>query len=222
MVNIKICGLRTMEDVQAVNEARPDYIGFVFAPGRRQVTASQAAAMREQLAPGIQAVGVFVNESVDRILSLVEAGIIDVIQLHGDETEQMILELKAKTKAPVIRAVRVRTTDDIHRAFSVPSDYLLFDTYTKDAYGGSGRTFDWSCIPPMERPYFLAGGLTPNNIIQAARTPAFCLDISSGVETDGRKDPDKIRRIVETIRAYNRNTTQTLFKNPSLQTISNQ
>lgn len=215
MVNIKICGLRTLEDIQAVNEARPDYIGFVFAPGRRQVTAPQAAAMREHLAPGIQAIGVFVNESVDRILSLVDAGIIDMIQLHGDEPEQMILELKARTQAPVIRAVRVRTADDIHRALSVPSDYLLFDTYTKDAYGGSGQTFDWSCIPPMERPYFLAGGLTPNNIIQAARTPAFCLDISSGVETDGRKDPDKIRRVVETIRTYNRNTTQTLFKNPS-------
>lgn len=215
MVNIKICGLRTPEDIQAVNEARPDYIGFVFAPGKRQVTASQAAAMREQLAPGIQAVGVFVNESVDRILSLVETGVIDMIQLHGDEPEQMILELKARTQAPVIRAVRVRTADDIYRALSVTSDYLLFDTYTKDAYGGSGQTFDWSCIPPMERPYFLAGGLSPDNIIQAARASAFCLDISSGVETDGRKDPDKIRRVVETIRTYNRNTNQTLFKNPS-------
>ena len=200
MTNIKICGLTTPGDIEAVNEAWPDYIGFVFAPSKRQVSFAQAAALKARLAPGIQAVGVFVNESAEQILALTKAGIIDVIQLHGDETNDMILDLKNQTKVPVIRAVRVQSTDDILHSLSIPSDYLLFDTYKKGTYGGSGHTFDWSCIPKINRPYFLAGGLNLGNITQAARTPACCLDISSGVETDGRKDPVKIKQIIQTIR----------------------
>lgn len=200
MAKIKICGLTVPEDIEAVNEAWPDYIGFVFAPSRRQVSSRQAASLKARLAPGIQAVGVFVNESMENILSLTEAGIIDIIQLHGDETDDMVAAVKARTKVPVIRAVRVRTEDDILRSLHTPSDYLLFDTYTKGAYGGSGQTFHWSCIPKMNHPYFLAGGLDQKNILQALDTLAYCLDISSGVETNGRKDPDKIKRIIQTIR----------------------
>lgn len=199
MTKIKICGLTTPGDIQVVNEVQPDYIGFVFAPSRRQVSAIQAAALKARLAPGIQSVGVFVNESAEQILSLAEAGIIDMIQLHGDETEEFILNIKTRTRIPVIRVVRVQSADDIQHALCIPGDYLLFDTYTKDVYGGSGHTFDWSCIPQMNRPYFLAGGLNQTNIIQAAQTPAYCLDISSGVETGGRKDPEKIRCVVRTI-----------------------
>ncbi len=203
MAKIKICGLTTQKDIEAVNEVWPDYIGFVFAPSRHRVSFEEAAALKNRLAPGIQAVGVFVNESVERILSLTQAGIIDAIQLHGDETNDMILDLKNKTSVPVIRAVRVQSADDIRHSQSIPSDYLLFDTYTKGAYGGSGHTFDWSCIPRMRRPYFLAGGLNLGNITLAAQTPAYCLDISSGVETDGKKDPDKIKQIVQTIQMDN-------------------
>lgn len=203
MSKIKICGLTIPEDIAAVNKVMPDYIGFVFAPSRRQVSANQAASLKKMLVPEIQTVGVFVNGGISEIVSLAEAGIIDMIQLHGDETEDDILAIKALTPAPVIRAVRVKTANDILKATSIPSDYLLFDTYTKETYGGSGRTFDWSCIPKLDRPYFLAGGLNQENILQAAQTPAYCLDVSSGVETDGRKDPFKIRSIVQTIRNYN-------------------
>lgn len=131
---------------------------------------------------------------------LANHGVINLIQLHGDETPADVRVLKAMTDVPIIKAIRVRTMEDIRSALEFPTDYLLFDTFTKDAYGGSGLTFDWSIIPSMNRPYFLAGGLTPDNIKDAARTTAYCLDISSGVETDGRKDRMKIKNVIETIR----------------------
>lgn len=201
MTKLKICGLTTPEDIVAVNVLQPDYMGFVFAPSRRRVSHQQAAALKARLSPSIQAVGVFVHASIEEMASLANKGIIDLIQLHGDETDHTILRLKKQTRVPIIKAVRVRTKEDIVNAAASPSDYLLFDTFLKDTYGGSGHTFDWSLIPCLSRPYFLAGGLNRHNLPQAARTPAYCLDLSSGVETDGHKDPDKIKDIMQIMKS---------------------
>lgn len=202
MSKIKICGLSRECDIDFVNTAKPDFIGFVFAEkSKRRVDFDTALKLRNQLDKNIQAVGVFVNNDMDFVLSLVNSGVIDLIQLHGDEDENYILSLKEKTSAKIIRAVRVKTTEDILSADRLPVDYILLDTYTKGEYGGSGKTFDWNMIPKISKPYFLAGGLNAENIKSALKVGAYCLDVSSGAETDGKKDKDKIIKIVNTVRS---------------------
>ncbi len=200
---IKICGLTRKEDIQAVNIWKPDYIGFVFAPGKRQLTASKAKNLKELLLPKIRAVGVFVNSPMEDILALAEQKTIDFIQLHGDENCNYILELKKHLASdfPIIKAVRVQAETDIRQAESLPADFLLFDTYTKGVYGGSGKTFDWSMIPAIKKPWFLAGGIDAANIRLAMETDAFCLDLSSSLETEGKKDSEKIKEIIQIIRS---------------------
>lgn len=200
---IKICGLTRREDILAVNEWKPDYIGFVFAPGRRQLTNKKAQKLKELLLPGIPSVGVFVNSSIEEILSLAQDQTIDLIQLHGDEDREYILTLKNRltNPLPIIKALRVKTSEDVEKANDLPADCLLFDTYTKGVYGGSGKTFDWTMIRAVKKPWFLAGGIDASNIKKAMETKAFCLDLSSGVETDGKKDPDKIKQIIQIVRS---------------------
>ena len=199
-MKLKFCGQTREEDIHAANETRPDYIGFVFAESRRRVTDEQAARLRVQLAPGIQAVGVFVNDDPTHIAELANHGVIDLIQLHGGESAAYIRRLRTMTAAPVIYAVRVGTHEDIERVKPYSVEYFLLDTYTKDAYGGSGKTFDWSLIGAVGKPYFLAGGLNESNIPRAMRTGAYALDLSSGIETDGVKDAAKMRRVAALIR----------------------
>lgn len=212
MMKIKICGLTRPEDIAAVNEYRPDYIGFVFAPSRRNVSEMRAAGLKKLLSPEIMAVGVFVNSPIEDIVRIASRGIIDAVQLHGDmdgfETARYAENLKKALAAtglaasvPLIRAVRVKDRDDIQRAVSYPAEYLLFDTFVKDQYGGSGVRFDWSFIPHIEKPWFLAGGLSAATIKEALKTEACCLDLSSAAETDGRKDPKKIQEIIQTVRS---------------------
>ncbi|MFT4106093.1 MAG: phosphoribosylanthranilate isomerase [Lacrimispora sp.] len=215
---IKICGLTRREDILAVNTWKPDYIGFVFAPGKRQVTALKAKELKELLLPEIPAVGVFVNSPMEDVLALAEQKTIDCVQLHGDEDCNYILELKKHLGpgVPIIKAIRVQTEADIIQAGELPADFLLFDTYTKGVYGGSGKTFDWSMIPAIKtaqgasslpwgqihrKPWFLAGGIDASNIRLAMETDAFCLDLSSSLETEGKKDPEKIREIIQIIRS---------------------
>lgn len=198
---IKICGLRRKEDITYVNECLPDYIGFVFAPSRRRVTKEQALGLKQILSPKIKAVGVFVNEKPEIIIDLVKSDVIDVIQLHGDETQKDICKLKKETQVPIIKAVRVKNAEDIKSADTLSSDYLLFDSYQKDSYGGTGMSFSWDMIPDdLQHPYFLAGGLNESNIEHALRIPAFGYDISGGVETEGVKDYEKIKKIMSMIR----------------------
>ena len=199
-MKLKFCGLTREADIRAANETRPDYIGFVFAESRRRVTDEQAARLRVQLAPGIQAVGVFVNDDPTHIAELANHGVIDLIQLHGGESAAYIRRLRTMTAAPVIYAVRVGTHEDIERVKPYSVEYFLLDTCTKDAYGGSGKIFDWSLIGEVEKPYFLAGGLNESNIPRAMRTGAYALDLSSGIETDGVKDAAKMRRVAALIR----------------------
>lgn len=199
-MKLKFCGLTREADICAANETRPDYIGFVFAESRRRVTDEQAARLRVQLAPGIQAVGVFVNDDPTHIAELANHGVIDLIQLHGGESAAYIRRLRTMTATPVIYAVRVGTHEDIERVKPYSVEYFLLDTCTKDAYGGSEKIFDWSLIGEVEKPYFLAGGLNESNIPRAVQTGAYALDLSSGIETDGVKDAAKMRRVAALIR----------------------
>lgn len=202
MSKIKICGLTRQEDIRAVNEYLPDYIGFVFAKSRRQVTEDQAKLLKQILNPSIKAVGVFVNEEIERIAGLCSKGIIDLIQLHGDEDEEYIRKLRTMTDKEIIRAVRVKTSEDVTQVFESAADYLLFDTFHEQQYGGSGVSFDWTLIQKPVRQYFLAGGINEDNILEAVGNyQPFAVDVSSGVETDGKKDPQKISNIIAKVRS---------------------
>lgn len=196
MTKIKICGLTRMADIAAVNAAKPDYIGFVFTESRRRVVPEQAAALRAVLSPGIVPVGVFVNQPAAEILRLLRAGIISIAQLHGQESDADIRQIQ-RAGFPVIRAFRVQNAADAARALQSPADILLLDSGS----GGTGQVFDWSLVPKIDRPWFLAGGLSPENVAQAAKTlHPWGMDVSSGAETDGKKDLAKIEAIIRRIR----------------------
>lgn len=200
MLKVKICGLTRNQDVDIVNEVLPDYIGFVFAESRRKVTPAQAAALKSRLDQRVRSVGVFVNASIEEIISLYNDGVVDLVQLHGDEDAAYLAGLKKKIGCPVIKAVRVRSAQDVLEAEALPSNYLLLDAYKKEAYGGTGEAFDYALIPDIKKPFFIAGGLNAGNIAKAAALKPYCLDVSSGVETDGVKDAAKIWEIVRIIR----------------------
>ena len=171
-------------------------MGFVFAKSRRQVSPAAARRLRAALDPGILAVGVFVDPDPARVLALTEDGTIDLVQLHGAEDEGFIRLIKETTGRPVIKAVSVARAGDAARWRTSAADYLLLD----NGPGGTGRTFDWSVLEELDRPFFLAGGLCEENIPAALRLSPYCLDVSSGAETGGQKDRDKIKRIVEMVR----------------------
>ena len=197
MAKIKICGLMREQDIDAVNTALPDYIGFVFARSKRQIDEKKAKALKACLNPFIKAVGVFVNEEIKNVIKLCNSHVIDMIQLHGDENEDYIKRLKNCVSNKIIKAIRVKDLEDIKKAMEFSCDYLLFDAYHEGKYGGTGKTFDWSMIPDINKPYFLAGGINSDNIVQAIEQHSpYCIDVSSGVETNGYKDPEKIMDIV--------------------------
>ncbi len=197
MTKIKLCGLRRSEDILAANELKPDYIGFVFAKkSRRYVSPSEAYRLKSMLAPGIEAVGVFVDESVDTVYEYLSRGIIDIAQLHGHEDDEYIRKLKALTDKPVIKALKVESKEDIEVANQSVADMVLLD-----GGAGDGKTWEWSLIKCIKRPYFLAGGLDESNIEEAVNVlKPYAVDVSSGIETDGVKDPDKMKRFVEKVR----------------------
>lgn len=201
MTKIKLCGMTRPEDVEAANRCRPDFIGFVFASSRRQVTPEQAAWLRTRLAPGIRAAGVFVNAPLEQIEELWKEKVIDLVQLHGDEDNNFLKKLKERVQAPVIRAVRVQTAEQVVQAEQTACDALLLDAAAAGQYGGSGRRFDLSLIPPLQKPFFVAGGLDESNVIQVIkRCRPWGVDVSSGIETDGKKDPEKMARLVRLVR----------------------
>lgn len=199
-MKLKFCGLTRDEDIAAANEVKPDFAGFVFASSRRRVDDAQAKRLRAALDPAIQTVGVFVGDTVEHVAALAACGTIGLIQLHGDEDAAYLAALRRLTDAPIIRAVRVSCAADILQAAALPADYLLLDTYVKGVRGGSGQTFDWSVIPRTEKPFFLAGGLNGENIESALKTGAYALDLSGGIETDGVKDAEKMRRVAALVR----------------------
>lgn len=195
---VKLCGLRRSEDIAMANNLKPEYIGFVFASqSHRFVTDDEAARLKSGLDEGIQAVGVFVNEPMGHVAQLLDNGVIDVAQLHGSEDETYIAQLRALVgKKPIIQAFTVKSAEDINRAEKSSADYILLDSSA-----GSGRVFDWSILTGIQRPYFLAGGLNPDNVTQAVKTlHPFALDVSSGIEIKGYKDFDKAAAFVAAAR----------------------
>ena len=188
MVKVKICGLKRLEDIEIVNRYKPDFIGFVFADSKRKVSHELASKLKDNLDSDIISVGVFVDASQDEILELYGGGIIEMAQLHGSEDNEYILSLKAMTDKPVIKAFRIQTEDDIMPVMESCADMVLLD-----AGAGDGKTFDWSLTGRVTRPYFLAGGLTPENAGEAVKAlHPYGLDVSSGIETDGYKDRTKM------------------------------
>ena len=198
MTQIKICGLNRPEDIDFVNEAQPDYAGFIlnFPKSHRNLTPDQAAALRDRLAPTIRAVGVFVDQPVETVLAAAETAGLDVIQLHGREDDAYIAALRVQTGCELWKAFKIRTAEDLDAAAQSAADAVLLD----NGYG-TGAAFDWSLAAGFHRPFLLAGGLTPENIPEAIRTMhPLLVDISSGVETDKIKDRDKILAAVRAAR----------------------
>lgn len=262
---IKICGISKVETILAIVDAKPDYMGLVFAPSKRQVTVDQAKtlveelhkqyanrynrnaeqysnnvvqagtitdvvqdgtiinALQEETATGdahegtltstenisptlihqefIKTVGIFVNETLENLVTIATEVNLDAVQLHGDEDEAFIQSLKERTNVEVWKAVQIRSAADAEAWIDSSADMLLFDAYHKDERGGTGEVFDWSCLDEFERPFMLAGGIDSTNVARAIRTVRpYGIDISSGIETDGVKDDDKIKAFTNIVR----------------------
>ena len=202
-------------DIEYANRVKPDFVGFIFANTRRKISAAQAKQFREALDAEIPAVGVFVNEDISVITSLVQNGCIDLIQLHGEEDADYIRRLREICDVPVIKAVKVQMVEQIRQAAALPVDYLLLDTYRKGVLGGTGEAFDWELLREAKiaagdtaegelfgKPYFLAGGLHAGNLREAAALGSYGLDVSSGIETDGSKDFTKMVEVMELVRKF--------------------
>jgi phosphoribosylanthranilate isomerase len=195
---IKICGLKRLEDAKYCNEAKPDYVGFVFyKKSRRYVSEEQARNLKQIILPSIKIVGVFVNESQDFISEIYNEKIIDIIQLHGDEDEKYIEKLRKKIPwVEIWKAFKICSNNDIEKAKISSADKIMLD----NGYG-TGESFEWSLIKNIGRDFILAGGLTPENIPKAIeKFKPYAVDISSNVETDGKKDKFKIRAAVKAVR----------------------
>ena len=197
MTKIKLCGLTRPCDIEYVNELLPEYIGFVFAPkSRRYISPEKAEVLREHLDDRITPVGVFVDEKIEVIADLIKRKIIDIVQLHGNESEQYIEDLRRVIDCPVIKAFRIESEADIVSANNSSADYVLLDSG-----GGTGKVFDHSLLKDIARPYFLAGGLTPENVETAIKQLApFAVDASSSLQTDGFKDKIKMTAFVNAVR----------------------
>ncbi|MDD5940597.1 MAG: phosphoribosylanthranilate isomerase [Lachnospiraceae bacterium] len=243
-VRIKICGLRTPGDVTAVNAVRPDFAGFIFDPTRKRYIVPEAAeALRKELDPAIRAVGVFVNADVDGIMDVLRICRVTAVQLHGQESDDEILELREadrrefcdpreerrgefqETQAAyrresqdsptvdqkkfrgredllIIKAFKINTAEDVRKAEASAADLILLD----HGAGGTGESFDWSLLGGCRRPFILAGGLSPDNVAAAIQmTHPWGVDVSSSLETDGHKDPEKVRKFVKQVRGTAQN-----------------
>ena len=197
MTKIKICGLSRECDIKAVNEIKPEYIGFVFfKKSRRYVSPEKALELKKILDKEIKAVGVFVDEDIKTVEKFLKSGIIDIAQLHGNETDDYIKSLKELTVQPVIKAFKIRSLSDIEKAEKSLADMILLD-----AGMGDGKVFDWSLVSGFKRPYFLAGGLDCTNAQSAvSQLHPYALDVSSGVETGGLKDIQKMTAFINAVR----------------------
>lgn len=220
---VKMCGISKVETIPAVVDAKPDYMGLVFAPSKRQVTVDQAKTLVEELHKQyanrynrdaeqcsnqtlihqefIKTVGIFVNETLDNLVTIATEVNLDAVQLHGDEDEAFIQSLKERTNVEVWKAVQIRSAADAEAWIDSSADMLLFDAYHKDERGGMGEVFDWSSLDEFERPFMLAGGIDSTNVARAIRTVRpYGIDISSGIETEGVKDDEKIKAFTNIVR----------------------
>ena len=218
---VKMCGISKVETIPAIVDAKPDYMGLVFAPSKRQVTVDQAKILVEELHRGyakkygsdtehdkngtIKTVGVFVNETVENLVTIANEANLDAVQLHGDEDEAFIQSLKERTNVEVWKAIQIRTAADTEKWIDSSAEMLLFDAYHKDERGGTGEVFDWSSLDAFERPFMLAGGIDSTNVARAIRTVRpYGIDISSGIETNGMKDDKKITAFTKIVKSIGR------------------
>jgi len=184
-MKLKICGLKTLHDIDCVNQANVDYAGFVFTPARQKISVETARTLKKALRPDIQSVGVFIDEPFEFIKSIVDEGIIDLVQFHGSAEYKM----PCKT----IKAFKIRTKDDI---LPTNCDFVLFDKFKKGIPGSTGGMFNWRLIKDYsQKPFFLAGGIDISNIKEAIKYNPYCIDISSGVEENGKKSLEKILEV---------------------------
>ena len=211
---VKMCGISKVETIPAIVDAKPDYMGLVFAPSKRQVTVEQAKILIEELHKQcinhydikvVKTVGVFVNETLDNLVRIADTANLDAVQLHGDEDEAFIQSLKERTNVEVWKAIQIRTAADTEKWIDSSAEMLLFDAYHKDERGGTGEVFDWSSLDAFERPFMLAGGIDSTNVARAIRTVRpYGIDISSGIETNGMKDDKKITAFTKIVKSIGR------------------
>lgn len=210
MVKIKICGIKRIEDVYYVNQYLPDYIGFVFADTRRKVSPETAAMLAKELDPRIKRVGVYVRQEIGLLTESLVSGTVDYLQLHGDEDaayEEALFEslLQQGIDDPqerCIKAFRIRGAEDFKKIGETKCRWILLDTYSQTLPGGTGEHFNWDLIQGIDREFFLAGGISVDNIERAIReVKPYAVDVSSSLETDGVKDKEKIRVFMEKVRA---------------------
>ncbi|MBQ4170592.1 MAG: phosphoribosylanthranilate isomerase [Ruminococcus sp.] len=197
MTKIKLCGLSRIEDIEAANMLKPDFIGFVFASkSKRRVSHLKAAELKSKLNPETKAVGVFLDDDLDTVGALMNLGIVDMVQLHGSEDEEYIAKLRAITDKPIIKAFIINNENDVRLAEESSADYILLD-----GGKGEGRAFNWKLLEEIKRPFFLAGGLNTDNAEAAvADLHPFAVDVSTGIETDGVKDKEKMTAFVAAVR----------------------
>ena len=211
---VKMCGISKVETIPAIVDAKPDYMGLVFAPSKRQVTVEQAKILIEELHKQcinhydikvVKTVGVFVNETLDNLVRIADTANLDAVQLHGDEDKAFIQSLKERTNVEVWKAIQIRTAADTEKWIDSSAEMLLFDAYHKDERGGTGEVFDWSSLDAFERPFMLAGGIDSTNVARAIRTVRpYGIDISSGIETNGVKDDEKITAFTKIVKSIGR------------------
>ena len=211
---VKMCGISKVETIPAIVDAKPDYMGLVFAPSKRQVTVEQAKILIEELHKQcinhydikvVKTVGVFVNETLDNLVRIADTANLDAVQLHGDEDEAFIQSLKERTNVEVWKAIQIRTAADTEKWIDSSAEMLLFDAYHKDERGGTGEVFDWSSLDAFERPFMLAGGIDSTNVARAIRTVRpYGIDISSGIETNGMKNDKKITAFTKIVKSIGR------------------
>lgn len=197
MTKIKLCGLSRIEDIQTANKLKPDYVGFVFAErSKRRVSPLKATELKSKLDPEVKAVGVFLDDNLDLVAAMLNLGIVDLVQLHGNEDEAYIEKVRSITNKPIIKAFIINSIDDVKAAESSTADYILLD-----GGKGSGKAFDWTLLKDIKRPYFLAGGLNPDNAADAViKLKPYSVDVSTGIETDGLKDAEKMAAFVSAVR----------------------
>ena len=197
MTKIKLCGLSRVEDIEVANEILPEFVGFVFyEKSKRYITPEKAAALKNLLDKKISAVGVFVNEKIENVAKI--AKFLDLIQLHGNEDENYISTLRNYTDKKIIQAFKIKTADNLNFAKNSRADFILLDSGA-----GTGEIFNWQLLKNFEREYFLAGGLNVENISDAVKIlKPFAVDVSSGIETGGVKDTEKMRKFVELVRKF--------------------
>ncbi len=200
MTRVKICGIMREQDCDTLNELMPDCTGFIFAKDRRRyISPETAQKFKERLDKRIKTFGVFVDEDIDEIVRIAGTGILDVIQLHGSESDDTVCRVKDRTGLTVIKAFKIDGAQAVNDAMNSSADYLLLD----NGAGGTGEKFDHELLEDVDRLYYLAGGLTPENVSAAIeRYCPYGVDVSSGVETDGQKDHSKIKKFIETVRSF--------------------